>query len=192
MFRTLLVLIFLAACGVFFHHNSQDGAPAPAPAKTAATAPAKQEKSVPEKRVQEKRVVDDSSLQALKKALPAALFEKDVQPSIDQNRKEGLSADQIAQLLARLEGMGRALGGKTSEAVDKAVKEVEASLPSRQGGKQDMSEKTAEVASVLAKNAGEAVKESLPAIKEMSAEMLKGAVAILSQLLNAAAELLQK
>ncbi|MBQ8173539.1 MAG: hypothetical protein IJ034_06355, partial [Mailhella sp.] len=104
----------------------------------------------------------------------------------------GLSADQIAQLLARLEGMGRALGGKTSEAVDKAGKEVEASLPSRQGGKQDMSEKTAEVASVLAKNAGEAVKESLPAIKEMSAEMLKGAVVILSQLLNAAAELLQK
>ncbi|MBQ9104654.1 MAG: hypothetical protein IJY48_00745, partial [Mailhella sp.] len=116
------------------------------------------------------------------------LFEKDVQPSIDQNRKEGLSADQIAQLLARLEGMGRSLGGKTSEAVDKAVKEVEASLPR----KQDMSEKTAEVASTLAKNAGEAVKESLPAIKEMSAEMLKGAVVILSQLLNAAAELLQK
>lgn len=142
--------------------------------------------------MQKKQVVDDSPLQALKKALPAALFEKDVQPSIDQNRKEGLSADQIAQLLARLEGMGRALGGKTSEAVDKAVKEVEASLPSRQGDKQDMSEKTAEVASTLARNAGEAVKESLPAIKEMSAEMLKGAVAILSQLLNAAAELLQK
>jgi len=190
MFRTLLVLIFLAACGVFFHHNSQDSAPAPT--KTSAAAPAVPQKSAQEKQVQKKQVVDDSPLEALKKALPAALFEKDVQPSIDQNRKEGLSADQIAQLLARLEGMGRALGGKTSEAVDKAVKEVEASLPSRQGGKQDMGEKTAEVASVLAKNAGEAVKESLPAIKEMSAEMLKGAVAILSQLLNAAAELLQK
>lgn len=192
MFRTLLVLIFLAACGVFFHHNSQDSAPAPTPAKTAATAPAVPQKAMQDKQVQKKQVVDDSPLQALKKALPAALFEKDVQPSIDQNRKEGLSADQIAQLLARLEGMGRALGGKTSEAVDKAVKEVEASLPSRQGVKQDMSEKTAEVASTLARNAGEAVKESLPAIKEMSAEMLKGAVAILSQLLNAAAELLQK
>ena len=186
MFRTLLVLIFLAACGVFFHHNSQDSAPAPT--KTSAAAPAVPQKSAQEKQVQKKQVVDDSPLEALKKALPAALFEKDVQPSIDQNRKEGLSADQIAQLLARLEGMGRALGGKTSEAVDKAVKEVEASLPR----KQDMSEKTAEAASVLAKNAGEAVKESLPAIKEMSAEMLKGAVAILSQLLNAAAELLQK
>ncbi len=174
MFRTLLVLLFLAACGVYFHHSSQS-APSPRPASSASV-------------VQEKHVVDDEPLQALRKVLPSALFEKDVQPSIEQNRREGLTREQLAQLLARLEGMGRTLGGKASESVDKAVKDMEAVLPS----KPDTAERVSGAAGSLARSVSEGMKESLPALQEMSADLLKGMVTVLSQMLNAAAELLKK
>ena len=113
MFRTLLVLLFLAACGVYFHQNNAHTTPqaqtqAPTGAGTA---------------------LDDSSLQALKKVLPAQLFEKEVQPAIEQNKRGGLNSEQLSQLLERLKDMSRELGGKASQAAGDAVKQLEQALP---------------------------------------------------------------
>ena len=172
MFRTLLVLLFLAASGVYFHQSNSNQAP---PAQTQAPKDAS-------------ATLDDSSLQALKQFLPTQLFEKDVQPAIDQNRREGLNRDQIAQLLKRLDEMSRELGGKASEAASKAAKSLEQTMPQEKG----MAEKGADAAGELARKAGDSLKESLPVLKELSGELISGMVAVLSQILSSAAELLKK
>ena len=171
MFRTFLVLLFLAASGVYFHNTSSDST-APAPATT----------------TKKTQTVDDSALQALKAVLPSSLFEKDVQPVIEQNRKEGLSADQLSQLMAKLEVMSRTLTGKAAEAVNKTIGDMNLTAQPKSA---DLS-KTASAVSSLAKNVGEGLKENLPAAKEIAGDILHSMVTVLSQLLNAAAELLRK
>ena len=52
--------------------------------------------------------------------------------------------------------------------------------------------KSASAVSSLAKNVGEGLKENLPAAKEIAGDILHSMVTVLSQLLNAAAELLRK
>jgi len=172
MLRTFLVLLFLAACGVYFHQNNAHTTPqaqtqAPTGAGTA---------------------LDDSSLQALKKVLPAQLFEKEVQPAIEQNKRGGLNSEQLSQLLERLKDMSRELGGKASQAAGDAAKHIEQALPQEKS----MDAKGSGAASEFAQKAGESVKASLPVLKELSGELLSGMVAVLSQILSSAAELLKK
>ena len=169
MFRTLLVLLFLAACGVYFHQTTPE---------PATTQPAQKEA----------RLLDDAQLQALKQALPSQLFEKDVKPAIEQDKRGELNSEQITRLLARLNEMSKELGGKASEAASKAAKRIEQALPREKS----TAEKGAEAAGELAKKAGDELKKSLPAIKELSGDVINGMVAVLSQLLSSAAELLKK
>ena len=55
-----------------------------------------------------------------------------------------------------------------------------------------MAAKGSGAASEFAQKAGESVKASLPVLKELSGELLSGMVAVLSQILSSAAELLKK
>ena len=169
MFRTLLVLLFLAACGVYFHQSTPDQ-----PSQT----PTKKEKSL----------LDDANLQALKQALPSQLFEKDVKPALDQDKRGELNSEQLKQLLKRLNEMSKELGGKASEAASKAARSIEQSLPREKSAV----EKSSEAAGEFAQKAGEELKKSLPMLKEISNDVINGMVAILSQLLSSAAELLKK
>lgn len=168
MVRTILVLLFLAFCGSYFYEPSPSSqAPATAEAP---------------------RKVDDSGLEALRRALPERLFNKDVQPAIDRNRAEGLTEAELQTLMDKLAAIGRALDSKTEAAVDKAMKSLESSLPPRK----DMAERGAEAAGELARSVGEGVKESMPLIKELAGDVLRGMAAVLSRVLEAAADLLQK
>lgn len=169
MFRTLLVLLFLAACGVYFHQSTPE---------PSSSQPAKKEA----------RLLDDASLQALRQALPAQLFEKDVKPAIEQDKRGELNSEQLTRLLNRLNEMGKELGGKASEAANKAAKSIEQALPKEKSN----AEKGAEAAGELAQKAGEELKKRLPALKEISSDVINGMVAVLSQLLSSAAELLKK
>lgn len=169
MVRTILVLVFLAFCGTYFYQQGQPEQVAPAPVDTP-------------------RKVDVSGLEALKRTLPSRLFEKDVQPSIDQNRKQGLTSAELDELLVKLERIGRALDSKTGEAVDKALKSLEASLPPRK----DTAERTAEAAGNIARSVGQGVKESMPFVKELASDLLRGMATVLSQVLETAADLLKK
>ena len=169
MFRTLLVLLFLAACSVYFHQTTPEPA-APQPAKKDA------------------RLLDDASLQALKQALPAQLFEKDVKPAIEQDKRGELDYEQITRLLSRLNAMSKELGGKASEAASKAAKHLEQALPKEKS----TAEKGTEAAGELAKKASDELKKSLPKLKELSSDVINGMVAVLSQILSSAAELLKK
>ena len=169
MVRTILVLLFLAFCGSYFYGQSQPEAPAPA-------------------RPEAPHKVDDSTLEALRRALPQRLFEKDVEPALERNRKEGLTSTEVQALADRLATIGRALDSKTEEAVDKAVSSLRSVLPPQK----DMAERTAEAAGQIARSVGEGVKENMPAMKELAADVLRGMAAMLSRLLSSAADLLQK
>lgn len=169
MVRAILVLLFLAFCGSYFY--GQDQPEAPAPAKPEAP-----------------RKVDDSGLEALRRALPQRLFEKDVEPALERNRKEGLTSAEVQALVDRLAAIGRALDSKTEAAVDKAVSSLSSALPPQKS----MADRTAEAAGSLARSVGEGVKENMPAMKELAADVLRGMAAVLSRVLSTAAELLQK
>ncbi|WP_446424494.1 hypothetical protein [Mailhella sp.] len=169
MVRTLLVLLFLAFCGSYFYGQSQPEPPAPAKSDAS-------------------RKVDDSGLEALRRALPQRLFEKDVEPALERNRKEGLTSAEVQALVARLATIGRALDSKTEEAVDKAVTSLSSALPPQK----DMAERTAEAAGQIARSVGEGVKENMPAVKELASDVLRSMAAMLSRFLSAAADLLQK
>lgn len=173
MFRTLLVLIFLAACGVYFHQSGSESSQ-PQTKSPKAEAP---------------KLLDDSDLKALKDILPSQLFKKDVQPAIKQNTKEGLTNEQVQQLVSRLTAMSRELEGKAAEAADNAAKALRSSMS---GQEKNALKDGAEAAGDLARKAGNSIKESMPAIKETSQNILSGIIAILSQLLSSAAELIKK
>ena len=172
MFRTILVLLFLAACGVYFHHNAPEPSRTPSPTSKAEMQPG----------------MSESTLLALKDLLPAEVFEKDVKPVLEQNRKSELTAPQLGQLVSRLHSMSRELEGKAAEAADKAARKLEEAMPKEKG----MAEKNAQKAGELAKNTGDFLKESLPAIKEIFSDILSGMIAVLSQILSSAADLLKK
>lgn len=172
MFRTILVLLFLAACGVYFHHN------APAPSSTAS----------PASKTEMKPAVNDSTLLALKELLPAEIFEKDVKPVLEQNKSTGLTVAQLGQFVARLDAMGKELSGQAADAAAKAARKLEEAMPREKS----MAEQNAQKAGELAETAGAMLKESLPAIKEISGDILNGMIAVLSQILSTAADLLKK
>ncbi|WP_458399295.1 hypothetical protein [Mailhella sp.] len=172
MFRTFLVLLFLAACGVYFHQH------------TSAPVPSGQSSAPKESGMH----LDDSSLLALKKVLPAQLFEKDLQPVIDKNRNEGLSSAQLSLLLSRLHEMSKELSGSASKAASDAARNIEQAM----NQEQSLAAKSSNTVEGLAKKATETMKESMPALKEISGEILNGMVAVLSQILSSAAELLKK
>ena len=169
MFRTLLVLLFLAACGVYFHHTTPE---------VTTSQPVKQEK----------RLLDDAILQALKQALPAHLFEKDVKPAIEQNKSGELNSEQLTRLMKRLNEMSKELSGKAADAASNAAKRIEQTLPKEKSS----AEKGTETAGELARKAGDELKKSLPVLKELSSDVINGMVTVLSQLLSSAAELLKK
>lgn len=172
MFRTILVLLFLAACGVYFHNN------APAPSSTAS----------PASKTEMKPAVNDSTLLALKELLPAEIFEKDVKPVLEQNKSTGLTAAQLGQFVSRLDAMGKELSGQAADAAAKAARKLEEAMPREKSPADQHAQKAGE----LAKNAGEMLKKSLPALKEISGDILNGMIAVLSQILASATELLKK
>ena len=167
MFRTILVLLFLAGCGLFLH---QQPGVEPAPA------------------VQEKpKVIDDASLRALKSALPSVIFEKDIQPAIDRNASGGLTSAQIRELLERMDDIARALGGKAADAVERSSEALSRDLPSQK----EMGGRAVEAASALARKVAQGVEGSMPAVKEVSGDIVQGLITLLSRVLSTAAELLQ-
>lgn len=172
MFRTILVLLFLAACGVYFHHNG------PSPSSPTPSAP----------RTEVKPSVTDATLLKLKDFLPAELFEKEVRPALEQNKNNGLTGAQLSQLVSSLHAMGKELEGKAADAAAKAARTLEEAMPKEKG----MMEQHANDAGEIARTAGESLKQSLPAIKEISGDILNSMIAVLSQLLSTAAELLKK
>lgn len=165
MLRTLIVLVFLGVCGLWISQN-----PADAP-----SAPEKAQK------------LDDSLLQAMKRVIPSPVFDKEIQPVLERNRAEGLTPSQIEEAMASLHNIGRALGGKAKDAAEKASAALESLLPPREG----MADRAASTAGDIARSLGEGVKESLPAAKEISAEILHGLATVVSRLLGSAADLLQ-
>ena len=172
MFRTILVLLFLAACGVYFHNNAPEPSSTGSPASKTETKPA----------------VNASTLLSLKELLPAELFEKEVKPALEQNKNEGLTAAQLGQLISRLHVMARELEGKAATAADTAARKLEENMPREES----MVGQHAQKAGDLAKDAGKALQESLPAIKEISGDILNSMIAVLSHVLSTAAELLKK
>lgn len=159
MLRTLVVLFLLGLCGFYVYQKQQVESPA------AATAP---------------RVVDDSALRELKKSLPAVIFEKDVLPTIERNQKGGLTEEDIDNLLDRLDTIGRALGGKVSDAVEQAARTVDPEAFSQKS----LAQRTADAALEGAQNA-------LPVLQELAADLIRGLAAALSFLLDQAADLIQ-
>lgn len=166
MLRTILVLLLLALCGFYFYQKQQGEVP-PVP-------------SVP-------RTVDESALNALKQSLPDVIFEKEILPAIEQNRKAGLTPGEIDLLLDKLDTIGRALGGNVSAAVEKAA---EAIAPDR-FPKKSLGEHAADMAASLAEAAGDGLEACLPALKTMAGELLQALAAGISFLLDQAADLIQ-
>jgi len=166
MLRTLLVLFLLALCGFYFYQKQQVERPLPAVTP---------------------HIVDDSYLLELKKVLPSVIFEKDIQPAIERNRSQGLTPEQVDALLDKLDTIGRALGGKASEAVQQAARTIAPELPPRK----DLAERTADVAGSLARSVAKGVKALMPALRELAADALQGMVAALSRMLDMAADLMQ-
>lgn len=166
MLRTIVVLLLLGLCGFYFYQTQQTEAPLPP--------------AIP-------RTVNESALNDLKQSLPAVIFEKDILPAIEQNRKTGLTPGEIEHLLDKLDTIGRALGGSVSSAVEKAA---EAIAPDR-FPKKTMAEHAEDMATSLAHATGEGVKASLPFLKHMAEELLRALTAGLSFLLNQAADLMQ-
>lgn len=166
MFRTILVLLFLAGCGVFFLNGPQADGP-----------------SVP---AEKPKVIDDAALRALKSAIPSVLFEKDIQPYIDRNRTEGLTSEQVRDVMSRMDAIARALGGKTADAVEKSSAALSQHLP-----QQNDAGRAVEAAGALAKKMAQSVEGSMPAVKEVSGNIIQGLITALSRVLGFAAELLQ-
>ena len=165
MLRTFIVLLLLGLCGFYFYQKQPEDVPN-------ATA-------VP-------RTVDESALNALKKSLPAVIFEKDILPAIEQNRKQGLTPGEINHLLDKLDTIGRALGGNVSAAVEKAA---EAIAP-EQFPKKSLGEHAADIATSLAHAVGEGIKFCLPALKTMAGDILQALASGISFLLDQAANLI--
>lgn len=159
MLRTLLVLFVLGLCGFYVYQKQQVESP------VVSTAP---------------RTVDDSALEALKKSLPAVIFEKDVLPTIERNRKVGLTQEDIDSLLDRLDTIGRALGGKVSDAVEQAAR----AIAPEEFPRKNLAQRTADAAL-------EGAQQALPMLQELAADLIDGLVSALSFLLNKAADLMQ-
>jgi len=170
VFRTLLVLLFLGACTFFVIGEKTAPAPEDTPRSSAPL------------------IVDESVFQALKQALPSSIFEKDVQPVQEQNQKRGLSLEDLNKLTARLEQAEEALGSKTREAVDNALR----ALDPQAFPQKNAAERTMEAVGRLAGDAAQRLKEEMPAIKSLAEDFLQGLVMLISNALGAAAEILSR
>lgn len=166
MIRTLLVLAVLGLCGFYIYQKQQVEVPIPA-------APS--------------RVVNDSALQKLKDSLPSVIFEKEIQPAIEQNRKAGLTQEQINTLLDRLDTIGRALGGTVTQAVNQAA---EAVAPD-QFPRKTLTDHAVDMAESLAKSTAHGAKKALPVIGELAGDLLRALAGAVSFLLDKAADIMQ-
>ena len=162
----ILVLFIIALCGFYVHQKNQAEAP------VASLSP---------------RVVDDSPLRNLEGKLPAVIFEKDIQPVIERNRQGGLTQDELNALLDKLETIGRALGGKVTEAVNQAGHAIAPDLFPRK----TLAEQSMNIAESLAHSAGEGIKAGLPVLGDLAEDLLRALASALSVLLDKAADLLQ-
>lgn len=165
MWRIIAALLILGLCGFYFCQNEQRGEIAPAPPRT----------------------IHESALKDLKQILPSVIFEKDILPVIEQNRKTGLTPKEIELLLNKLDTIGRALGGNVSLAVEKAA----ASIAPDRFPKKTAANYAEDMASSLAHAAKEGVKASMPALKSIAYDLLRALTAGISFLLDQAADLLQ-
>lgn len=165
MWKIIAALLILGLCGFYFYQNEQieDSAPA-----------------LP-------RTIHESALKDLKQSLPSVIFEKDILPAIEQNRKIGLTPKEIDLLLDKLDTIGKALGGSVAVAVEKAA----ASIAPDKFPKKTAAEYAADMASSLAHAAGEGWKASLPWLKSMAYDLLRALAKGVSFLLGQAADLLQ-
>lgn len=166
MLRTLLVLFVLGLCGFYIYQKQQVEVPVPPAAA---------------------RTVDESALQKLKDSLPAVIFEKDIQPTIERNRHGGLTQEQIGDLLDRLDTIGRALGGSVTQAVNQAA---EAIAPD-QFPRKTLADHAVYIADSLAKNAASGAKACLPVIEELAVDLLHALAGAVSFLLDKAADLIK-
>lgn len=164
MFRTILVLMFLAACGFYFHQGE-----------------------APQASVETPHKLDSSPLETLRKALPAPLFEKNVQPALERNKSEGLTSADVKELIGKLEALGQSLSGRASEAATEAARQLENAVPAQKS----VTERGVEKAESLVHSLGASVQESMPAVKEGAGQLLQGIITIFSRLLTTAADLLQ-
>ena len=166
MRKIILVLFVLACCCFFVYQKQQVEEPVPDSAS---------------------RVVDESALRKLEGKLPAVIFEKDIAPVIERNRNGGLTQEELNRLLDNLETIGRALGGKVTEAVNQAGHAIAPDLFPRK----TLAERSVDMAEALAHAAGQGARASLPVLQDIAQEALHALTAAISFLLDKAADLLQ-
>ncbi len=164
--RIVLLLAFLLI-GIFFFYQKQPETPLP-----------------PEPY----RSVEDTPLKKLKDKLPAVVYEKEILPSIEINKKRGLSRNELTELLSRLENIGRALGGNVSEAVTQAGHAIAPDL----FPKKTLAERSADMAETLHKAAKEGLNIGIPFLKQLAEQTVHALIEALSHILGGAADLLQK
>ena len=161
MLRTILVIFLLGICALFFYQRQQ-------PEQPAAPQPA--------------RHFEEHWLSELKRAVPQAIFEKDIVPALEKNKDAGFTPAQLDELLQRLETIGKALGDKAGHAVAEAIEGI---APDRNKDK-----KSGEL-SWFSHGAGQAG-DGMPSWKKLAEDILNGLGGLLSRLLDGAADVLQK
>ena len=166
MLKKLLVIVILALCCFYVYQKHQQETPVSPSAS---------------------RKINDAPLKKLEDKLPSVIFEKEIQPVIERNQRMGLTPDELDELFDKLETIGRALGDKATEAVNRAGHAVAPDLFPRK----TFAEHSADVAQSLARAAGEGAKASLPVIRDIAAGILHALASALSFLLDKAADLLQ-
>jgi hypothetical protein len=166
MLRTIIVL-FLLGLGIFYFHQ-------------------KQQIEIPSPH-QELRILDDTIFITLKQSLPSVTFEKDIQPIIERNQSGGLNNQQIDTFLKKLDTIGKALGGKTAEAVNIVIPYIAPDIPPQKTLMQTVSSGIEN----LVKKAISTVYDNLPYLQGCGSDILHGLTLMLSQLLTMAADLLE-
>ncbi len=166
MLKKLLIVVTLALCCFYVHQRQQKEIPVPSSAS---------------------REINDAPLRNLEGKLPPVIFEKEIQPVIERNRRVGLTPEELDELFDKLETIGRALGDKATEAVNQAGHTIAPDLFPRK----TLMEHSADAAQTLAHAAKEGAKAGLPVLKEAAVDILRALASALSFLLDKAADLLQ-
>ena len=159
MIRTVLVLFLLGICAFFFFQRQQAEVP-----------------SVP----QEMLKLDENSLMELKRAIPSSVFEKEIKPFWEESGKGGLTPGRAEDLAKKLEKIGRILGGKASEAVEKFVDGMD---PERKRQASDVRRWLDE--------GMDSVRAGMPGWKKVAEDVINGLGGFFSRLFDGAADLLQ-
>ncbi|WP_294446572.1 hypothetical protein [uncultured Mailhella sp.] len=167
MLKKLLIVVTLVLCCLYVYQKQQKEIPMSPSAS---------------------REVNDAPLRNLEGKLPSVIFEKEIQPVIERNRRVGLTSEELDELFDKLETIGRALGDQATEAVNQAGHAIAPDLFPRK----TLMERSADAAQSLAHAAKEGAIASLPVLKEVAADILRALASALSFLLDKAADLLKQ